>query len=606
MCGIFGFLNKKELPLKNKEATKLLKYSESRGKDSSGILTHSSNGQITIERANFSISELYKSLKYQKVNMMLGHTRLATNGNFDNQPVYKHDITVFHNGIIVNVNDIWSKLKTKPTLEIDTEIIAELAHLSLIKGESYDLMVKNILSECIGTISCCIYLSKQKKLILFSNNGSLFLGEKNKTLFFGSENHFLSKIGCSNIKQVFEPLEIDCLSALEDFIINDHKVNKLNLLSSFNIIDKESCLLKYTRHDLKRCTKCVLPETMPFIKFDDSGVCNYCNNYIPKNKPKPKSILHNILNESYKNDTKCIIPLSGGRDSFFCLDIAVNELGLKPVTYTYDWGMVTDLARRNISRICAELKLENIIFSADIRKKRSNIRKNLIAWLKKPHLGMISLLTAGDKHFFKYIEDVKNNTNIKLNIWGINPLETTHFKSGFLGIKPNFMEQEVYSTGIPNQINYQRLRFNQMLLNPNYFNSSIFDTLSGEYYRTFKKKKDYFHIFDYWKWEEKEVENILDKYSFEYSPDTTCSWRIGDGTAGFYNYIYYYLAGFTEHDTFRSNQIREGDLNREDALKLIEEENRPRYESIKWYLNILNLNFSDVIQIINKTSKIYD
>ena len=29
-------------------------------------------------------------------------------------------------------------------------------------------------------------------------------------------------------------------------------------------------------------------------------------------------------------------------------------------TYTYDWGMVTDLGRRNISRMCADLGVENI------------------------------------------------------------------------------------------------------------------------------------------------------------------------------------------------------------------------------------------------------
>ena len=30
---------------------------------------------------------------------------------------------------------------------------------------------------------------------------------------------------------------------------------------------------------LKRCSKCLLPETMPFIEFDNQGVCNYCKNY---------------------------------------------------------------------------------------------------------------------------------------------------------------------------------------------------------------------------------------------------------------------------------------------------------------------------------------
>lgn len=27
---------------------------------------------------------------------------------------------------------------------------------------------------------------------------------------------------------------------------------------------------------LRRCTRCILPETYPGISFDDEGVCNYC------------------------------------------------------------------------------------------------------------------------------------------------------------------------------------------------------------------------------------------------------------------------------------------------------------------------------------------
>ena len=42
--------------------------------------------------------------------------------------------------------------------------------------------------------------------------------------------------------------------------------------------------------------------------------------------------------------------------------------------------MVTDLARRNIARICGQLEVENIIVAADIQWKRDNIRKNILAW----------------------------------------------------------------------------------------------------------------------------------------------------------------------------------------------------------------------------------
>ena len=77
--------------------------------------------------------------------------------------------------------------------------------------------------------------------------------------------------------------------------------------------------------------------------------------------------------------------------------------------------------------MCDALGVENIIVAADINKKRRNIALNLKAWLKSPNLGMVSILTAGDKHFFKHVETVKRQTRIELNLWGVNPLEVTHF-----------------------------------------------------------------------------------------------------------------------------------------------------------------------------------
>ena len=145
-----------------------------------------------------------------------------------------------------------------------------------------------------------------------------------------------------------------------------------------------------------------------------------------------------------------------------------------------------------------------------------------------------------------------------------------------------------------------------MLESPKYFNRSLFDTLSGEYYRSFTQKHDYFHLFDYWTWDECEIDKtLLGDYDWEKAPDTSTTWRIGDGTAALYNYIYYTVAGFTEHDTFRSNQIREGQIDRQAALTLVREENKPRYQNIRWYLDTLKMDFSTVINVINKIPKLY-
>ena len=98
---------------------------------------------------------------------------------------------------------------------------------------------------------------------------------------------------------------------------------------------------------------------------------------------------------------------------------------------------------------------------------------------------------------------------------------------------------------------------------------------------------------------------MIKDYGWETDPTIPSSWRIGDGTAAFYNYIYYTIAGFTEHDTFRSNQIREGQLTRLEALEFVKEENQPRYPNIQWYLDAVGLDFRSVISAINSVPQIY-
>ena len=308
---------------------------------------------------------------------------------------------------------------------------------------------------------------------------------------------------------------------------------------------KEQSLLAYPLDKIKklrRCTTCILPETFPFIEFDEhNGKCNYCKNYRKKNKTMSLDELKTLVApyRSPDGSPDCLVPFSGGRDSMYVLHIIKKELGLNPIAFTYDWGMVTDLARRNIARICGVLGVENIIVAADIHWKRANIRKNINAWLKKPSLGMIPLFMAGDKYFFYYADKVKKQTNIKLNIWGINHLENTDFKTGFGGLAPQFDKEKIYSLSAMNQIKLFGFVGKNILQSPGYVNQSILDSLGSFASRYVIKKTDYYHLFDYLLWDEKTIEDtIINNYNWETCVDTDSTWRIGDGTASFYNYIY--------------------------------------------------------------------
>jgi glucosamine--fructose-6-phosphate aminotransferase (isomerizing) len=124
MCGIFGFIsNNKNF---NKKIKTLVKHSGQRGKDSSGLI-YFQNETYQINRANYDINKLFKKVNPVNSTIVLGHSRLITNGLGDNQPVIRKKIAVLHNGIILNENEVWSNLTVQRHFQIDSELIVAIA-----------------------------------------------------------------------------------------------------------------------------------------------------------------------------------------------------------------------------------------------------------------------------------------------------------------------------------------------------------------------------------------------------------------------------------------------------------------------------------------------
>ncbi len=314
--------------------------------------------------------------------------------------------------------------------------------------------------------------------------------------------------------------------------------------------------------------------------------------------------LKNYLKKKNEN-FDCIATFSGGRDSSYGVHVLKKKLNLDFLTFTYDWGMVTDLARRNQMRMCGSLGVEHILVSADIKKKRENIKKNVLAWLKKPELGMIPLFMAGDKQYFYWGNKIAKQNSSKKIILFENLLETTKFKSGFCGIKPIHGTKNTYTLSLKNKISLIFYYLKNFIRNPSYINSSILDTFSA-FFSYYILDHEWINLFDYIDWDEDEINKVLKQnYNWEISNDTSSTWRIGDGTAAFYNYIYYTIAGFTENDTFRSNQIRQGKISREYAMNLVIDENKPRFESMSEYLCIIGLDFFETLKKIDNAQKKY-
>lgn len=646
---------------------RLFALSQSRGKEAAGaaLLTVKN---IYVCKQPHCASQLVASTQYQqfishalaenKISYplaLIGHARLVTNGmleiNANNQPVIKDGLVSVHNGIIVNDCRLWQEFPMiKKTCDVDTEVLLSLIRFFFNKNNDLVQSIKESFNLIKGTVSTGILFADIPYLLLATNNGSLYFcqNKAQSAFIFASEFYILKKLlkspriknwlGECEIKQLkpgsAKLIDIDSLAAtdfsLEKNVSSPALDNRPSLLKNIVEMSQENEICdstiqppslvgavrldesKIIKPDLsginspRRCAKCLLPQTMPFIEFDARGVCNYCRNWkspLVRGSDELEKIISPLRDENGRAD--CLLTLSGGRDSSYALHFVKTVLGMNPIAYSYDWGMLTDLGRRNQARMCGSLGVEHILVSADIRKKRSYIKKNVLAWLKKPDLGTIPLFMAGDKQYFYYANKLRKLMNINLVIYAENPLEKTDFKSGFCGVKPKFDIEHTYDLGFAKKLQLAFYYASQTLRNPSYINASLVDSL-GAYLSSYAISHQYLYLYRYIGWNEDKInQTLIQNYDWETATDTTTTWRIGDGTAAFYNYIYYTVAGFTENDTFRSNQIREGIIDRTSALDLVKKENQPRYESIKWYCDTIGVNFEKTLKIINGIPRLY-
>ncbi len=641
MCGLFGIVSTQAQSFNSSliqlQTEKLLKLSASRGKEATGLAwwqqSDTKTEELEILRKPLAPHQFIRDRTYHdfwskrkhtsseesKTWFIIGHSRLVTNGSQqnerNNQPLERQGDVLLHNGIVVNDDDLWkAHPKLKRLAEVDSEVLLAM----LVDGVSGDFTVsdscKNLYRQIKGTASLVWWNHNQKTMTLSTNCGSLYYCISNGMLYFASEKSFLENF-CATFK--IHSSEIIHLSPLTAIHINTFKnkpsinpIQKSELPESsiptrMKIIEKivnqnQAVVLNPEQRGILRCRNCILPATMPFIEFDSTGLCNYCQNYKPLIYGG-KDDLQQFINRSRKNGNTncadCIVAFSGGRDSSYGLHLLKKEFNLRPLAFTYDWGLVTDLGRRNQARMCGKLGIEQILVSANLAAKREYVRLNIEAWLKKPHLGMIPLFMAGDKQFFYYANRIQKQTKIPMVIFCENRLEQTRFKSGFMGVEEP--GNRVYNLSMTGKLQLAGAYLKAFGSNIGYWNRSLGDTMLS-YLSAYFQQNKYLFLYDYIPWNESEIDICLEKeYEWEKAEDSPSTWRIGDGSAAFYNYIYYQVAGFTEFDTFHSMQIREGHITRDEALRKVAQENQPRWKTLHEYAEVIGFNLERALKIID-------
>lgn len=109
---------------------------------------------------------------------------------------------------------------------------------------------------------------------------------------------------------------------------------------------------------MRICKRCLYPENHPLgITFDDKGICSGCRVHEEKDaidwtsrQVRLASMLGEYRNRNYGR-YDCIVPISGGRDSFYIVHLVKKVYGLNPLLVVYNKHYNTRAGIYNIARL---------------------------------------------------------------------------------------------------------------------------------------------------------------------------------------------------------------------------------------------------------------
>jgi len=344
-------------------------------------------------------------------------------------------------------------------------------------------------------------------------------------------------------------------------------------------------ILEYKYKTNKVCSRCLMDDTVPAISFDENGECPFCKIHddlerkYPINVESPqklKDLVDKIKQDGKGKEYDCIVGVSGGRDSTYTLYNAVN-LGLRPLAVHFDNGWNSEIAVQNIKNACEILNVDLHTHVADWEEFKDLQRSFLFASVPDAEVPtdwvIFSVLFAeAAKYNVKYI--VHGHS---FRTEGTTPLTWTYMDGKYV----QDIQKRFGTTKLKSFPNLSVLKF---------------------VYYSLVKKIQQIRILYYIPYNEKEVLETL---------ENKLGWRnYGDKhheskyTAFFQAYILTRKFNIDKRKLHYSAKVRNGQLTREEALQIIEQDPfTDGIEALDYCLKKLDLTYEDFEQIMNAPIK---
>ena len=152
---------------------------------------------------------------------------------------------------------------------------------------------------------------------------------------------------------------------------------------------------------MKYCKECLYPSVSVLLNIHDDGICSGCRShksflnspdeFWKKREKKFQELLNEYKNESYYD---CIVPVSGGKDSYYQTHVICKKYNLKPLLITYDGNNWLPEGEYNRNQLKNKFDIDHIMWSpsVDVLKKLNRLAFRKIGDMNwHDHCGIVTV-----------------------------------------------------------------------------------------------------------------------------------------------------------------------------------------------------------------------
>jgi hypothetical protein len=242
-------------------------------------------------------------------------------------------------------------------------------------------------------------------------------------------------------------------------------------------------------------------------------------------------------------------------------------LGLKPLLYTFDNGMMPEQTVENIAQTVRILGLDHVVEKSDHVIK--NAKHILSCWVRGPSSAMIGLLCSGCRTgYVRGLTKTARRYGIGLILTGGGEPERS-FAQRLLSTTRSRGEKLPMLAGLAQQLTQ----------NPRYVANPAFVARLGleffyRFYRNERKTVSSLALFRFIEWDEETIVSTIEQeLGWKKAAYTSTTWRSDCTVNELKNYLYKRTLGFTKNDELISGMIRRNLLDRETALQRLAQDN---------------------------------